>query len=147
MSLTDTGDLRLLKVACYAKYHRWMTKQRVAVLGASPKSDRASNKSINILLEKGYDVIPVHPAHDVIAGMPVTKELSAIDGQVATLTIYVGPRRSEELLDQIIALSPVRVILNPGAESNLVESRLNENGILVIRACTLMMLKSGRFGG
>ena len=147
MSLKDTGDLRLPKVACYANDYRWMTKQCVAVLGASPKSDRASNKAINILLQKGYNIILVHPAHDVIAGIPVTKELSAIDRQVDTLTIYVGPRRSEELLDQIIALSPVRVILNPGAESNLVESRLNENGILVIRACTLMMLKSGRFGG
>ena len=87
----------------------------------------------------------MHPAHDVIAGIPVIKELSAIDGQIETLTIYVGPRRSEDLVDQILGLSPVRVILNPGAESDLVESRLQENGIQVIRACTLVLLATGRF--
>ena len=122
-----------------------MTAQRVAVLGASPKADRTSNQALHRLLQHGHEVIPVHPAHDAIDSVPVAKDLAAIDGPVDTLTVYVGPRRGEELIDQIVALDPGRVILNPGAESDLVESRLREQGIPVIRACTLVLLASGQF--
>lgn len=122
-----------------------MTMQRVAVLGASPKPNRTSNQALHRLRQHGHEVIPVHPVHDLINGVPVTKELSAISGPVDTLTIYVEPRRSEELIDQIIALSPGRVILNPGAESDLVESRLREHGIPVTCSCTLVLLASGQF--
>ena len=122
-----------------------MTAQRIAVLGASPKPDRASNQAVRRLRQHGHAVIPVHPAHDDIEGLPAVRDLAAIEGTVDTLTVYVGPRRGEELVDRIIALAPGRVILNPGAESELVERRLRERGIPVIRACTLVLLASGQF--
>ncbi len=122
-----------------------MHPERVAVLGASPKSDRTSNQAVRRLRQHGHQVIPVHPAHDEIEGLPVARDLAAIDGPVDTLTVYVGPRHGEELIDQIIALAPNRVILNPGAESDRVEQRLQERGIPVLRACTLVLLASGQF--
>ncbi len=122
-----------------------MSAQRVAVLGASPKPDRTSNQAVRRLRQHGHHVIPVHPAHDEIDGLPVARDLTAIDGPVDTLTVYVGPRHGEELIDQIIALAPSRVILNPGAESDRVEQRLQERGIPVLRACTLVLLASGQF--
>ena len=122
-----------------------MNAERVAVLGASPKPDRTSNQAVRRLRRHGHHVIPVHPAHDEIEGLPAARELAAIDGAVDTLTVYVGPRHGEELIDQIISLAPGRVILNPGTESDLVERRLQEWGIPVIRACTLVLLASGQF--
>ena len=122
-----------------------MQAQRVAVLGASPKPERASNQAVRRLRQHGHDVIPVHPAHEEIEGLPAAPSLAAIDGAVDTLTVYVGPSHAEELLDQIVALAPGRVILNPGAESDLVERRLQEHGIPAMRACTLVLLASGQF--
>ena len=122
-----------------------MTCQRVAVLGASPKVDRTSNQAVRRLRQHGHHVIPVHPAHDEIEGLPATRDLASIDSAVDTLTVYVGPRRGEELIDQIVGLAPGRVILNPGTESDLVERRLQKHGIPVIRACTLVLLASGQF--
>lgn len=122
-----------------------MRAQRVAVLGASPKPDRASNQAVRRLRQHGHHVIPVHPAHDEIEGLPVARELAAIGGPVDTLTVYVGPRRGEELVDRIVALAPGRVIFNPGTESDVVERRLRERGIPVLRACTLVLLASGQF--
>lgn len=122
-----------------------MRAQRVAVLGASPKPDRASNQAVRRLRQHGHHVIPVHPAHDEIDGLPVARQLAAIDGPVDTLTVYVGPRRGEALVDRIVALAPGRVIFNPGTESDVVERRLREHGIPVLRACTLVLLASGQF--
>lgn len=122
-----------------------MRAQRVAVLGASPKPDRASNQAVRRLRQHGHHVVPVHPAHDEIEGLPVARELAAVDGPVDTLTVYVGPRRGEELVDRIVALAPGRVIFNPGTESDVVERRLRERGIPVLRACTLVLLASGQF--
>jgi len=117
----------------------------VAVLGASPKPDRYSYKAVRLLKENGYRVIPVNPAADEIEGLAVTRRLEDISETVHTLTVYVGPSRGEELLDAMLRLKPCRVILNPGTESEIIESRLEENGIPVVRACTLVMLQTGQF--
>jgi predicted CoA-binding protein len=60
-------------------------KQRVAVLGASPKSDKYSNKAVRFLLEHEHHVIPVHPAVETIEGLAVSRRLADIDDKVDTL--------------------------------------------------------------
>jgi len=121
------------------------TKHTVAVLGASPKPDRYSNKAVRLLKENGYRVIPVNPAVDAIEGLAAVRRLEDITETVHTLTVYLGPERGEQLLDAMIRLKPGRVILNPGTESEAIHSRLEENGIPVLRACTLVMLRTGQF--
>jgi hypothetical protein len=45
----------------------------------------------------------------------------------------------------MIILGPDRVIMNPGTESDEIEEELNARGIAVLRACTLVMLRTGQF--
>ncbi|MBN1896075.1 CoA-binding protein [bacterium] len=120
-------------------------QQTVAVLGASPKPERYSNQAVRLLKENGHRVIPVNPAGNPVEGLAATRRLEDITETAHTLTVYVGPERGEALLDAMIHLKPGRVILNPGTESEIIESRLEENGIPVMRACTLVMLKTGQF--
>ncbi|MBD3322678.1 MAG: CoA-binding protein [Chitinivibrionales bacterium] len=120
-------------------------KQTVAVLGASNKPDRYSNKALRMLVEYGHEVIPVHPAIHAIEGIPTVSDLSAIGQSVDTLTLYVGPARSEPIVDSMIALKPSRVIMNPGTESDSVEQKLTEAGIPVIKACTMVLLRTEQF--
>lgn len=96
-----------------------MSVQRVAVLGASPKPDRASKQVVRRLRQHGHHVIPVHPVHYEIEGLLVARELTAIDGPVDPLTVYVGPRRGEAQVDRIVSLAPGWVIFNPGTEFNV----------------------------
>lgn len=42
------------------------SKGTVAVLGASDKPDRYSNRAVRLLLEHGYTVLPVHPSPDTV---------------------------------------------------------------------------------
>ena len=119
--------------------------ETVVVLGASPKPERYSNQAVRALVESGHRVIPVHPLLKEIAGVPAVPSLTYINGAVNTLTLYVGPKRGKELLQQMIDLKPDRVIMNPGTESDEIEDRLTGKGIAVLRACTLVMLRTGQF--
>ena len=120
--------------------------QTVVVLGASPKPERYSNKAIRLLVEHGHSVIPVHPAIPEIEGLTVKSGLEEITDPVDTLTLYVSPKISTTVADQIIALNPARVLFNPGTENPALKERLETAGIASEEACTLILLNSGQFG-
>jgi len=119
--------------------------ERVAVLGASHKPERYSNQAVRMLKEYGHEVIPVTPGRKEIENLPAVPDLGGIDQSVDTLTLYVGPERSAQLQDAIVALKPGRVILNPGTESLELEQALDRAGIPWMHACTLVMLRTGQF--
>ena len=119
--------------------------ETVVVLGASPKPERYSNQAVRALVEHGHRVIPVHPLLKKIAGVPTVPALSGVKEPVNTLTLYVGPERGKELLQEMIKLGPDRVIMNPGTESDEIEEELNASNIPVLRACTLVMLRTDQF--
>lgn len=118
---------------------------RVAVLGASPKPARYSNQALRLLKDYGYRVVPVHPKFEQIEGLPVVASLGAIEDEVQTLSLYVGPERTALIEQEILDLGARRVIFNPGTESPELERRLEQRGIEVIRGCTLVMLRTGQF--
>ncbi|RME31093.1 MAG: CoA-binding protein [Candidatus Zixiibacteriota bacterium] len=118
---------------------------RVAVLGASPKEDRYSFKAVKMLAEHGHKPIPVHPAGHVVNGIKALTSLDEIDQPVDTLTVYVNPKISSGELDRILKLRPRRVIFNPGAENEELAGKLEEAGIEVVRACTLVLLQTEQF--
>ena len=119
--------------------------ERVAVLGASHKPERYSNQAVRMLKEYGHEVVPVTPGRAVIEDLHVVPDLGGIEGAIDTLTLYVGPERSAQLQDSILALRPGRVILNPGTESPALEQALTEAGIPWQHACTLVLLRTGQF--
>ena len=119
--------------------------ETVVVLGASPKPERYSNQAVRALVEHGHHVIPVHPLLKKIAGVVAVPALSSVKGPVNTLTLYVGPERGKELLQEMIKLGPDRVIMNPGTESDEIEEELKASNITVLRACTLVMLRTDQY--
>lgn len=120
-------------------------KETVVVLGASNKSDRYSNMAIKMLMEYGHHVIPIHPKLKEIEGLQVKPDLKSVEGEVDTLTMYVGAKRSQGMIADIVALNPRRVIFNPGAESVELEKALDEAHIPCLKACTLVMLRTGQY--
>jgi len=120
-------------------------KQKVAILGASDNPGRYSHKAFVLLREHGHTVIPVHPAGKVIEGVPSVKSLGEITEPVDTLTMYVSPNISEKLENAILQLKPARIIFNPGTENPELQRKCAEQGIDVVTACTLVMLRTGQF--
>ena len=117
----------------------------VVVLGASDKPDRYSNKAVRMLKRYGYRVVPVHPKLLEIEGLPVVSRLEDVREEVDTLSLYVGPLRSQALGESIVAAKPGRVVFNPGTESSELERLLDAHGIPCVKGCTLIMLQTGQF--
>lgn len=117
----------------------------VVVLGASPKPTRYSYQAVQLLHDRGYHVLPVHPKAARIHRIPPVRSLDAIREPVHTLTLYVGPERSRDMIEDIVSLAPGRVILNPGTESRELERALHDARIPHERACTLVLLRTGQF--
>ncbi|OQW89592.1 MAG: CoA-binding protein [Thiotrichaceae bacterium IS1] len=119
--------------------------EKVAVLGASPKDDRYSNKAVQALLNNDHQVFPIHPICAEIHGQRCFKQLTDLPDSIDTLTLYVGEEKSSELLEQILSIKPKRIIMNPGAENSILEEKALAQGIEVVRGCTLVMLRTGQF--
>jgi len=120
-------------------------KRNVAVLGASPKPERYSNQAIRLLARYDYRPIPVNPACQEIEGLTCYPKLAAITEPVHTVTLYLRANRSTPLIKEIIAANPQRIIMNPGAENELLADAASSAGIEVVEGCTLVMLKTGLF--
>lgn len=118
----------------------------VAVLGASSKSSRYSNKVVRMLQEEGHQVIPINPGEEEILGQKVYPDLNSIQGrQIDTLTIYLSPEKLAPLMDDIVRLDPGRVIMNPGTENDYIIAGLESRGVKVVTLCTLVMLRTDQF--
>jgi 2-amino-4-hydroxy-6-hydroxymethyldihydropteridine diphosphokinase len=119
--------------------------ETVAIVGASPKPDRYSNRAQAMLMERGYSVVPVSPNGLEVLGVPGYSRLGAFEGEVDTVTLYVGPSRQPEIVEDLLEVAPGRVIFNPGTESPQSENALREAGIETEGACTLVLLQTERF--
>ena len=117
----------------------------VAVLGASNKPERYSHQAVVLLAKKGHAVFPIHPALAEIDGQRVFKKLADVPAPLHTVTMYVSPALSGGMAGEILAAKPARVIFNPGTEHPELEEKLAAAGIAVVRACTLVLLRTGQF--
>ncbi|MBA2405533.1 MAG: CoA-binding protein [Bdellovibrionales bacterium] len=120
----------------------------VAVLGASSDTTRYSYKAMQLLKEYGHTPIPVHPREIEVLGYKVVSELKELVKQgkrIDTVTMYVNPALSTKYQQDLIDLNPKRVIFNPGSENPLLEKALGDKGIVVMEACTLVLLRTDQF--
>ncbi|HPO02327.1 MAG TPA: CoA-binding protein [Treponemataceae bacterium] len=118
---------------------------RVLIIGASRNPERYSNMAMNRLIAAGHEALLFNPGIEEIDGMPVHRDLAQVSGPIDTVTLYVSPRHLEPLIDSIIALSPSRVIANPGTENPEFARRFQNAGIRYVEACTLVLLSTGQF--
>lgn len=117
----------------------------VVILGASDKSERYSNKALLLLKEKGYDVVPVNPTLETLEGIPVVHALADVARHPDVLTVYVNPERSTAMMADMLALAPRVAIFNPDTENDALESQLAAAGVRIVRACSVVLLKTGAF--
>ncbi len=117
----------------------------VAIIGASDNAERYAYKAQELLMEYGHEVVPVSPQGKDVLGVKGYRSLVEYPGKVDTVTLYVGPARQEPILEDLLAKRPRRILFNLGTENAEVEQRLEEAGIAVERACTLVLLRTGQF--
>ena len=117
---------------------------KTLVLGASDNPSRYSWLAINKLRAKGHPVAAIGLRKIKVADVEVDTEKKPYP-DIDTVTLYLNPQNQKEYYDYIISLHPKRVIFNPGAENEELETLLKSNGIETADACTLVLLTTGQF--
>jgi predicted CoA-binding protein len=117
----------------------------VAIVGASPKPERYSNRALRMLMSHGHTAIPVSKLGRDILGLTGYASLRAIPEPIDTVTLYLRPEKQAPVVQDILAVKPRRVIFNPGAENPEAAETLSRSGITTIEACTLVLLTTGQF--
>jgi predicted CoA-binding protein len=122
-----------------------MKNKNVVVVGASPKENRYSNMAVKLLKEHNYNPIPIHPIAEKIHDIKCYHSLDDVNDEIDTVTLYLSEKNLKPIVDKIINLKPRRVVFNPGTESDEIEKKFQNAGIKTIKACTLVMLRTGIF--
>lgn len=110
---------------------------KVLVFGYSESSDRYSNMAARMLKDYDHEVVTINPRQD--------EELSRINTEYDTLTLYVNPTVGDKFADILLKSKPKRVIFNPGTENRDLQKKFEAMGAEVVIGCTLVMLRSGEF--
>ena len=122
-----------------------MTNKKTLVIGASTNVSRYSYSAVSLLKENKIDTIAFGIRSGIIHGTSIQQSLPEKDEGIHTISLYIGPKHQVALEDQLISLEPKRIIFNPGTENTSFEDRLRKNGIEALRACTLVMLRTGQY--
>ena len=118
--------------------------KKTVVLGATPDPSRFAYKAAKMLLEYGHEIVPVGIKKGELFGHTIINDHSPIE-DVDTITLYVGPKNQETLLDYIIDLKPKRIIFNPGTENDELIRIAKSRNIEPVIGCTLVMLSVGTY--
>lgn len=114
------------------------------VIGASPNSDRYSNKATLSLQKHGHTVFPIGIRSGKINDLDIITNKPSIEN-VDTVTLYVGLDNQPAWIDYIMSLKPRRIIFNPGTENPEFEALAESKGIEATEACTLVLLSINQY--
>ena len=106
----------------------------IAVVGMSPKPERPSHYVAMYMKEQGYNIIPINPGHNEIAGMKSFPSLLDIPQTIDVVDVF---RRSEYVLP--IAESAVTVCAKA---LWLQDGVINENGSALAQKAGLLVVVS-----
>jgi uncharacterized protein len=119
-------------------------KKTTLVIGASENPSRYSHLALERLRLHQQPVVAIGKRKGKVGDVVIDTEKKEWD-DIDTVTLYVNPTHQKEYYNYILSLKPRRIIFNPGTENDELIEIAEQNGILTLEACTLVMLSTGQF--
>ena len=106
----------------------------IAMVGASDRPDRPSNRVMKFLQGQGYRVIPVNPqiTGEHVHGEYVWRELAQIGEQIYFVDIFRRPPAAGEAVDDAIAVGAKAVWMQLGVINEEAAQRAEAAGLKVV---------------
>jgi predicted CoA-binding protein len=109
--------------------------ETVAVVGASPKADRPSHDIFVYLREHGYNVVPITPAAESVAGAisyPTVAAYAAAQGAPDLVNVFRRPERCVEVVDDAIAAGAKAIWFQLGVVNQEAIEKADRAGLDVV---------------
>jgi uncharacterized protein len=122
----------------------------VAIVGLSDRPERDSHGVARYLIEAGWDVIPVNPAHPEILGRASYPSLDAIPGdrKVEIVDIFRRPEAVPEIVEAAIRIGARVVWMQEGIVHNQAADAARARGLKVVMGrCMMKELAKLRHAG
>ena len=91
--------------------------RRIAVVGASDDPTRASNEVMRVLLDAGFDVVPVNPQVEEVHGVPAVDRLAEVEAPIDIVDVFRRPEHAPDVAREAVAVGAGTVWLQQGITS------------------------------
>ena len=103
-----------------------------AVVGLSNNSERAAYRVSKLLMDKGHQVIPVHPKAETVHGQQGYAKLSDIPFAVDVVDIFVNSELAGEVVDSAIEIKAKGVWLQLDVIDEAAVDRAGKAGLVTV---------------
>jgi hypothetical protein len=117
----------------------FLAQRTLAVVGVSRTGTKFGNVIYRSLRDKGYHVIPVHPAAESLEGDRCVPNLRHLPPGVDGLVLVVPPAETERIVREAVAAGIRRIWMQQGAESPVAVQFCRDHGISVVSGECLLM--------
>ena len=112
--------------------NRILKMRTIAVVGLSPKPERASHDVARYLLDQGYKIIPVNPVQEQILGLKCYPDLSAIPEPVDLVNVFRRPEHCAAIAEEAVAIGAKALWLQLGIANDEAARLASDGGLLVV---------------
>jgi len=126
-------------MASQASINEFLAQRTLAIAGVKRDGRGFGNAVLKDLTGKGYEILPVHPDAQRVAGIPCSPSLADLPKKVGGVVLVVPPEQTEKLVRQAKEAGIPRVWMQQGAESPQAIRYCADNGVDAIHGECIMM--------
>ncbi len=104
----------------------------IAIVGASPKPERPSHYIGEFLQQKGYRIIPIHPAIDTLFGEKAYPSLSDVPEAIDLADFYINADRVGPMIDEAVKLGIPAIWMQDNVVDEAAAQRAQGAGATVV---------------
>lgn len=113
------------------------TSRTIAVVGMSDTEGKAACSIPRILIEHGWDVIPVNPHHDTVAGLTSYPTLAEVPRHVDLVNVFRPAAETPQLARDTVAIGAGGIWLQAGIRSDEARAVAEAAGLRYVQnACS-----------
>ncbi len=114
-------------------------KKNWAVIGATDKKEKFGYQIFKKLVDKGYNVYPIHPKLEEIDGIKCYKSVFDIAGKVDVVNVVVNKKLTMNIVSNKDIAKFDYIWFQPGTfDSDVIDTAFKNNENLIYNKCVLI---------